>query len=214
MLSCVTRAGLVKPKDPIDTYSCPNWFGEWVRAFFWHGRRSAGPRIKSFGKCPKLLIPASVFDTRQMRYGFWCCYIILNSWGIYLIDARPLEMVAIHINYAAAPSSFRVLCMFMKPQQCIAARELLGISPEILAGYAGVSVGMILGFEERQSETPRSIVESIQVALEYAGVEFLTPNESDRRLVCLRSHCTPISACSIQRASDININRSNNEIRD
>lgn len=104
--------------------------------------------------------------------------------------------------------------MFMKPQQCLAARELLGISPEILAGYAGVSVDMILGFEERNTEIPMSIVESIQVALEYAGVEFLPHNERDHRLVRLRSHYSPLSTCSIPRASDIIINRQNNEIRD
>jgi transcriptional regulator with XRE-family HTH domain len=104
--------------------------------------------------------------------------------------------------------------MLMKPQQCVAARELLGISPEILAGYAGVSESSIIGFEEMDSEIPRSIAESIQVALEYAGVEFLDPNESERRLVRLRVHYAPTPAGSISHSSEIHIRSHANEIRD
>lgn len=109
---------------------------------------------------------------------------------------------------------FRVLSMVMKPQQCIAARDLLQITPEILAGYAGVSVETILGFEERTPDIPLSIVESIQVALEYAGVEFLEPSKSDRLLVRLRSNFTPISAYSVEHDPETDFNRHKNEIRD
>jgi hypothetical protein len=63
--------------------------------------------------------------------------------------------------------------MLIKPQQCSAARDLLGITPEILAGYAGVSVESVIGFEARKPDIPNSIAETIQVALEYAGVVFL-----------------------------------------
>lgn len=104
--------------------------------------------------------------------------------------------------------------MVMKPQQCIAARDLLQITPEILAGYAGVSVETILAFEERAPKISQSIVESIQVALEYAGVEFLEASNSDRRLVRLRSHFTPFSAYSIEHDPEIDIRRQKNEICD
>jgi DNA-binding XRE family transcriptional regulator len=88
--------------------------------------------------------------------------------------------------------------MLMTPQQCKAARKKLGISPEILSGYAGTSRETIIGFEEQTIPVPTSIVESIQVALEYAGIEFLEPNAPDSRMVCLRCHYVANPHCFTQ----------------
>lgn len=122
------------------------------------------------------------------------------------ISRRSIDGNAKIVYYLiAALGSFRVMSMLMKPQHCIAARDLLRITPEILAGYAGVSVETILGFEAQDSDIPSSIVESIQVALEYAGIEFLKTDETHRRLVHLRSHYTPVASCSIPQALETNI---------
>jgi|LakMenE18May11ns_1017448.scaffolds.fasta_scaffold9881818_2 hypothetical protein len=95
--------------------------------------------------------------------------------------------------------------MLIKPQQCSAARDLLGITPEILAGYAGVSVESVIGFEARKPDIPNSIAETIQVALEYAGVVFLKTDETDQQMVRLRSYYTPITSSPSPRASDIKV---------
>jgi hypothetical protein len=88
--------------------------------------------------------------------------------------------------------------MLMTSQQCKAARKRLGISPEILAGYAGTSPAIIKGFEEHTIDVPRSIVESIHVALEYAGIEFLEPKAPDPRMVRLRCNYTANPHCFAQ----------------
>ena len=63
--------------------------------------------------------------------------------------------------------------MLMTPRQCSKSRDLLGISPDTLACYAGVSIEAVIEFESQANEIPRPIIESIQVALEYAGIQFL-----------------------------------------
>lgn len=88
--------------------------------------------------------------------------------------------------------------MLMTPQQCKAARKKLGISPEVLAGYAGTSPRIIEGFEEQTADAPRSIVESIHVALEYAGIVFLEPQAPDTRIVRLRCHYITNPHCFTQ----------------
>lgn len=93
--------------------------------------------------------------------------------------------------------------MLMKPRQCIAARELLGITPEILAAYAGVSEKSVIQFDDRDAKISQSIIDSIQVALEYAGVEFLEPSDADHRLVQLRSYFTPTATCNTPRSSAV-----------
>lgn len=59
----------------------------------------------------------------------------------------------------------------MTPDQMRAARELLGLSAAAFANIADVSESTVVGFEGG-ADIPRPVIETMQVALESAGVAF------------------------------------------
>jgi hypothetical protein len=60
----------------------------------------------------------------------------------------------------------------MSPEQCRQARIILSWSVIDLADNADLSMETILNFEEGAEEFVESVVASIQMALEYGGVQF------------------------------------------
>jgi transcriptional regulator with XRE-family HTH domain len=58
------------------------------------------------------------------------------------------------------------------PEQCKAARKLLGMSQISLAKAAHLNRTTIIAFEIRQSTMGRNNIDAIRRALEAAGVEF------------------------------------------
>lgn len=66
--------------------------------------------------------------------------------------------------------------MSLKPQQCRAARGLLGWTQEELADRAGVSRSTVRGFESGQHELLRGSAAMIRGALETAGVILIEPD--------------------------------------
>jgi transcriptional regulator with XRE-family HTH domain len=64
----------------------------------------------------------------------------------------------------------------MTPEQCCAARKLLGWHQQHLALQANSCLSTIIGFESRQKHTREITVEAIRAALEAAGVEFIAEN--------------------------------------
>lgn len=65
----------------------------------------------------------------------------------------------------------------MSPNQCIAARELLQWSREDLESKANVELADIISYETNNSEVPVDVIASIEIAFEYAGIEFPGPTE-------------------------------------
>ena len=64
----------------------------------------------------------------------------------------------------------------MTPEQCKAARALLGRDQEQVASLANVARTTLIDFE-KGLRTPRaSTIAAIRAALESAGVEFIEPN--------------------------------------
>jgi transcriptional regulator with XRE-family HTH domain len=64
----------------------------------------------------------------------------------------------------------------VQPEQCRAARALLGLSQPQLAKAAGIGLSTVVDFEKaRRSVAPES-VQRIRKALEKAGVEFIAEN--------------------------------------
>jgi transcriptional regulator with XRE-family HTH domain len=61
--------------------------------------------------------------------------------------------------------------MSIRPEQCRAARALLGLSQEELARAAGISRATLIDFERGERE-PIFANLKIQAALERAGIEF------------------------------------------
>jgi transcriptional regulator with XRE-family HTH domain len=53
-----------------------------------------------------------------------------------------------------------------------------------LADYADLSIDTIAHYESGDDEYTYSVIESIQVALEYGGVEFCAPDDQGVRLRC------------------------------
>ena len=70
----------------------------------------------------------------------------------------------------------------MTPQQCRFARTLLNWSLLDLADNADLSTETISGYEAGYEEFMESVIASIQVTLEYAGVEFIALDENGVRL--------------------------------
>ncbi|WP_182177873.1 helix-turn-helix domain-containing protein [Methylobacterium radiotolerans] len=66
----------------------------------------------------------------------------------------------------------------MSPSQCRAARALLGLTQQDLAGMARVSVVTVSGFEAAKTKPQRATVEVLRQALERAGVAFLEGDEA------------------------------------
>lgn len=63
----------------------------------------------------------------------------------------------------------------MNPNQCQAARALLGWRCEDVADAAGIGVATVWRFEAGENVRPSSI-DAIRTALEAAGIEFLAEN--------------------------------------
>lgn len=66
----------------------------------------------------------------------------------------------------------------MTPAQCRAARALLGLGQQELAGMARVSVVTVSGFEAAKTKPQRATVEVLRLALERAGVAFIEGDEA------------------------------------
>jgi transcriptional regulator with XRE-family HTH domain len=64
----------------------------------------------------------------------------------------------------------------MKPEQCRAARALLGMSQETLAERAGVGIVTVNLFEVGKREPYARTLGALRAALESAGVAFITKN--------------------------------------
>ena len=96
--------------------------------------------------------------------------------------------------------------MLTTPQHCKAARILLKLSPEMLAGYSGVSTDMVVSYEEQLTDVPRSIIESIHVALEYAGIQFLKIDDDALCIVRLRSNNSANSTSQLLSDKTLNSN--------
>jgi predicted transcriptional regulator len=71
----------------------------------------------------------------------------------------------------------------MTPAQCRAARALIGMTQDQLAGLAVVTTSLIADYESRAIAMRVTDVEAIWRALEKAGVEFI---DGDRPGVRLR----------------------------
>jgi transcriptional regulator with XRE-family HTH domain len=76
--------------------------------------------------------------------------------------------------------------MSMTPQQCRAARTLLHWSREELADNSDLSVEIVEDFELARRPIDSGVIDALQVALEYAGIEFLARDNPDGALVRFR----------------------------
>jgi transcriptional regulator with XRE-family HTH domain len=65
----------------------------------------------------------------------------------------------------------------MTPEQCKAARALLGFDQISLAKAAGLGLSTIVDFERSRRAVPGSTVEAIHRALESAGIEFIDEDD-------------------------------------
>ena len=72
----------------------------------------------------------------------------------------------------------------MTPNQCRFARSLLCWSILDLADNADLSIDTIAHYESGDDEYTESVIELIQVALEYGGIEFYAPDDLGVRLRC------------------------------
>jgi transcriptional regulator with XRE-family HTH domain len=66
----------------------------------------------------------------------------------------------------------------MTPAQCRAARGLLYWTQSRLAGASGLAVSTVVRFERSEKVVPAATVQSMQLAFEAAGVEFIGENGS------------------------------------
>lgn len=64
----------------------------------------------------------------------------------------------------------------MSPEQCRAARALLGLRQGDLADKSGVALRTIENFESGQRKPIARTLDAIRAALEDAGVEFIAKN--------------------------------------
>jgi transcriptional regulator with XRE-family HTH domain len=64
----------------------------------------------------------------------------------------------------------------MTPEQCCAARKLLGWHQQRLALQANSCVSTVIGFETGQKLTREATIAAIRAALEAAGVELIPEN--------------------------------------
>jgi transcriptional regulator with XRE-family HTH domain len=72
--------------------------------------------------------------------------------------------------------------MTISADESRAARELLGMSREVLANISRVSRTTIVAFENRQKLPRYNTVDAIRRALEAAGVEFTNGREAGVKL--------------------------------
>lgn len=68
--------------------------------------------------------------------------------------------------------------MKMSPDQCRAARALLGLDEAAFAQKAGVSIGAIAAFESGADLSDTGDPDAMQQTLEAAGVEFLANDDA------------------------------------
>jgi transcriptional regulator with XRE-family HTH domain len=68
--------------------------------------------------------------------------------------------------------------MSIGPEQCRAARALLGWSQEDLARASGVSRATLIDFERGERQPIASNLKMIQAALERAGIEFTITSDN------------------------------------
>ena len=61
----------------------------------------------------------------------------------------------------------------MKPEQCRAARALIGMSQETLAERAGVGTQTVIAFEGGRRAPYARTLDALRAALESAGVQFI-----------------------------------------
>jgi transcriptional regulator with XRE-family HTH domain len=66
----------------------------------------------------------------------------------------------------------------MTPAQCRAARGLLDWTQATLAGAAGLGVSTVVRFERSETVVAAATVQTMQLAFEAAGVEFIRENGS------------------------------------
>ncbi len=64
----------------------------------------------------------------------------------------------------------------MTPQQCKAARAIVGFDQISLAKAAGLGLSTVVDFERSRRVVPEPTVEAIRTALEKAGIEFIDEN--------------------------------------
>lgn len=71
----------------------------------------------------------------------------------------------------------------MNPNECSAARALLGLTQSDLAKFAGIGLSSVVDFEAQRRNVSALIAATLQSALENLGVEFVdTENASGVRL--------------------------------
>ena len=84
----------------------------------------------------------------------------------------------IGVNTAPAgltkPASQAYIRLMITPQQCRAARSLLGWKQDDLAERSSIGLNTIRRFETEKSSPHKSTLIVLQLAFENAGVEFLT----------------------------------------
>ena len=87
--------------------------------------------------------------------------------------------------------------MPLTPQQCRAARGLLGWTQEELAARAGVSRSTVRGFENGRHELHRGSAAVIRIALEAAGAVLIDPDEGWTRRSAPAGACPALQSRSV-----------------
>ncbi len=64
----------------------------------------------------------------------------------------------------------------MNPEQCRAARALIGMTQPSLAEAAGIGLSTIVDFEKKRRQVAEPSVAAMKTALEAAGVQFIPEN--------------------------------------
>ena len=65
----------------------------------------------------------------------------------------------------------------MTPEQCRAARALLGMTQPALADAAGLGLSTVVDHEKERRAVASASIAAMRAALEAAGVQFLEPGE-------------------------------------
>jgi transcriptional regulator with XRE-family HTH domain len=65
---------------------------------------------------------------------------------------------------------------YLRPEQCRAARALLGLSQPALAKIADVGLSTVVDFEKTRRSVALESIQRIRKALQKAGVEFINEN--------------------------------------
>ena len=66
----------------------------------------------------------------------------------------------------------------MTPEQCRAARALLGMTQPALADAAGLGLSTVVDHEKERRAVASASIAAMRAALEAAGVQFLEPGEA------------------------------------